>query len=172
MKMARPTYRNYIEKMFFFIGPMMIFCGWVRTRITEAITGYGKIAAFDSPVHGHSSFSAFRIFLTMLFSKFLCNYFAFFGLEIKFFLGVVFLCVISAKSLYATFTPRIVAIQAVSGAGELADWFCFLAVGTLFEYDWLSHDRFSNKRLCLEPFSGYTPDFGLFYCIASQRKLQ
>ena len=45
---------------------------------------------------------------------------------------------------------------------KFRQWFNLLAFGTFFRYDCFSHNRFSIKRLLLEPFAAQSA-FGSFY---------
>jgi len=84
--------------------------------------------------------------------------------------GLLIFCFCLAINCLATFTlfvglfvdfmtgfaPIEEAVLPASVFGKFRNWLSLLAFGTVFGHDLLGHNRFSNKRLCLEPVAEYS----------------
>jgi len=96
----------------------------------------------------------FAFFTLPIFS--LCNLIAF---ELLVFFLILFLLLTATK--FADITMSIMHFWMFMKFGYA---FCFFANSAGFKYDLLSHNRLINRRLRLEPVSGYIPVSGSSYC--------
>lgn len=164
--MTRNTDSNYIKPVFI-VGMVVFFCLF-STSALKSVGAY-HFAVFYSVSYFAAGFVFYYIYLFMQFSiKFGCV-FAFITLVIffvsekmrllTFFSLRVFFCsntlAYPAKILMAILC-RSIFIEIRKGLN------CF-AITTFLGYDWFRHNRFLNKRLCLEPVARYTLAVGSSY---------
>lgn len=185
--MTRNTNRNDIEPVFRRIAEMMmiLFC-LLRAKYTLSCMNFRQFMTANSGKHGEMSFSMKRIMLS-IFHRAMYSYLAtlfcfavsptvFFGNHSSFLAFVIFLtcasmslfalcCLLIGLGMFffAGFTPASMPILIRLGFVKFAERLYFSTFGTMFCYALLRHDRFSNKRLCLEP-GEVRPSFGSLYC--------
>lgn len=146
--MTRNTYRNNIKPILRGIAFMMmvLFCLFGTVMARQSIRS-GQFAISNSVAYSISSFSP----TGMCFIYFSSASFTFFCFS-KFL----------AKMISTRFAVMLITIPTCISFEKLRNRFGFLAMKTSFRYDCLKHNRFSNKRLCLEPVAAQTA-VGSFY---------
>jgi len=142
--------------------------------VTNVIAFYGDLAFFALVI---SSFCGSAFFA--LVGPFL-NSFTFFALGISFlynlgflalgvpflcglFYGLAFFCVLVFENcdIMARFTFAAITVPYSCICVKLRDGFNLFALRTMFVYNWLRHDRYSNNGYCLE-LNTVQPAFSLF----------
>lgn len=157
---------NNIKPMLWSITFVMMIMSCCFATFTFQSSDFRQTSFNNSVSNCRNCFSLFALTV----SSFCC--FTLFGFPVMFL--VTFLSKLTFFRLavfFATqFTVIIVTVFTNTTFVKLRQRFNFLAFGTLFRYDLVSHNRFLNKRFWLEPlFASYTLASGSLYINQSER---
>lgn len=144
---------------------MILFCLFWAIRALQS-RYWSQFAISNSITQGNLCFRSFRMILLISLSSgfaFFCFdifpasftsiYFNFFILTVAFISSFAFSDspILFTGVATADFTLIMMAVFCITALIKFRNWFGLLASATSFRYDYLRHNRFSNKRLCLEP---------------------
>ena len=160
------THRNNVKPMFFLVSLMMVifFCG-VTTRALQR-AGFKQLFGSNQLFYFFSSLYPIWMLVPIFFTCSSVNIIAFFCLVISsdFFSMVFFAPISFAIQFFVNRTTRFAYIPMfVFKPIKIRNGFNMIAVRTCFCYNRLRHNRFLNKRFCLEPVARYPLAVGLSY---------
>lgn len=170
--------RKNIKIMFRFISQMMmILLRRFKTKIALERCDFRHFAGKYGIIYGLFGFVIMWIFFFTTGIYATEHFSSSLGTSIILDLGSSFLClcissqigfvVFSSMIFWPTcFTAILIATFPVLSFIKFRNGFGLLAFTALFRYSFSSHFRLLNRRLWLEPVSGYVPVSGLFYRIA------
>ena len=119
-------------------------------RMSKTITFSSSFAFFILSVTFFSYFALFCFFITKI---------TFTARNLPFFCLLIFLSIF--RPTYYTYRPMVVFISCTFV--KLRNWFELLARTASFGYDCFRHNRFLNKRFCLEPVAAHTAVGSTYY---------
>lgn len=174
--MANITKWLYLQR-FLIVGMMISLCRF-STQSTVIIRRFSYFSVPNAIIHSVMGKCSIRMFLPVLFAIHFIIFSTFgfcsvFSLIVFITIGLAICCkflfsTISSMygfySINSTYFAFVVSSQwTILAFMKLGKRFRLLATRTFSCYNWLRHDCFSIKQLCLEPASGHIPVSGLFY---------
>lgn len=158
MPMTTSTY--WFDFKSFFIIRMMIYLCLIGAIVTFIKSGWFYSFIFNSVCDCSIS----RNTMQMIFYPFSLYFFVFIALMIQFFEFFVFglFLIFSYSLIYTFFTLIRMIIRGTVGFVKFLQWLILFASGTLFGYDFIRHSFLHDRKLCLEPVTGYASVVGSF----------
>ncbi len=158
--------------------PVMVLVSRFWAIMTEQEFRRNQFVSSNSATHSMVSFTSFRMAGTKANLIFSICYFAFFsflmtslGFTICYF-ALLCLFVFFVAFRLAGFAPILIAIFSAGIFVEFRQRFRIFAFETSFCYGCFRHNRFSYKRLCLEPVAGTYQWSACFNLMHEHRKIK
>jgi len=161
------AHRHNVQPVLFSIAFMVVVVlGLFATGTVQSIDSR-QFTGIDSFLYGSSCVTSFSVSRIVLFMSNFVSFvlpitfiavFGFFASIIMAHIHFTFFCFIAFFLVFAlaSFTFRPITVSFAAVFVKISEWFNSFAFGTSFGYDLLSHNRFSSKRLCLEPVAAQT----------------
>ncbi len=167
------TNRNYIKLIFECITGVMIFLGLLKAVMTLLYIRPRQFACSHSIAYSLMRLKLVRITDVITFLGIYVGCFTFIALTITFNCSTALFCISMFFLLFRTtgfaFTQS--SFFHMTMNIKFRKGFCFFANTASFCYNWFRHNRFLNKRFCLEPTAAHTA-IGLFYNTNYQRNVK